>query len=120
MNLHEPLALAAILGIAYGGYACSVVGHQKVDGWPELEVHEHYVSHKDMRDRCGKYTSWATSPEACAEFDLARGRCDIWFSKDFPPADSIKEHERLHCKGFDHVGSTVMREFHAAWKRHRR
>ena len=95
---------------------CTVIGHEKIEGWPELAVTEHYVSHKEMRDRCGKYLGPFSSPEACAEFNLDTKRCDIWFSADFPPAAFIVEHERLHCGGFDHVGETEMRDFLAKWK----
>jgi len=90
--------LAALLS------GCSVMGHVKVDGWPKLEVVEHHVPHKDMRDRCGKYVPALVSPEACAEFNLATGTCDIWFSADFPPAQAIKDHEREHCAGCRRYG----------------
>ena len=54
---------------------------------------------------------------ACAEFDLARGTCDIWLSESFAPRKVI-EHERLHCQGYDHVGASGMRDFltrYRAW-----
>jgi hypothetical protein len=116
MNLHEPIALLTILGVAYGGYACTVIGHEKVEGWPELTVHEHHVSHKEMRDRCNRYAHWSMSPEACAEWNFMDGRCDVWFSTDFPPSKEVIEHERLHCKGFDHVGQTTLRD---SWNQYR-
>ena len=89
--------------------ACTVVGHEKVDGWPELKVVEHHVPHPAMRDRCMRYAPFGASPEACAEFDFANRTCHIWFSSDFPPADWIVRHERLHCAGYDHIGSGNMR-----------
>lgn len=80
--------------------------------WPDLEVLEHFVSHATMRDRCSKYTSWYTSPEACMEVNFAAGTCELWFSADFPPQQFILEHERLHCTGHDHQGDLVLA---AAW-----
>src|SRR5574338_961313 len=84
--------------------ACSVIGHEKVAGWPQLTMVEHYVPNAEMRSRCVKYVGFGVSPEACAEFDFAAHRCDMWFSADFPPPKYIVEHERLHCQGYDHAG----------------
>jgi hypothetical protein len=98
--------------------ACTIVGHEKVAGWPALQMVEHYVPHSEMRERCVQYTGFGMSPEACAEFDLVRRRCDIWYSADFPPGPEIIEHERLHCQGYDHIGGTtlaqILREFSAS------
>jgi hypothetical protein len=96
--------------------ACTIVGHQRVAGWPELAVVEHHVPEAEMRSRCAKYVAFGMSPQACAEFNFALRRCDIWFSADFPPTRSMVEHERLHCQGYDHLGMSTMAELLA---RHR-
>ena len=101
--------ILAIMAALVGG--CSVIGHEKVEGWPELEIVEHYVPHWQMRDKCAPYTGFGMHPEACAQFDLVNAKCHIWFSADFPPQKFIVEHERLHCAGYDHVGSTGMRRY---------
>jgi hypothetical protein len=101
--------ILVVLAAALSG--CSVIGHEKVEGWPQLEVVEHYVPHAEMRDRCAPYVGFGMSPEACAEFDLVRLKCHIWFSADFPPQDFIVKHERMHCAGYDHVGSTGMQRY---------
>jgi len=106
------------LGISLLG-ACTTIGHEKVEGWPQLTVVEHYVPHHVMRDRCVKYTPWGSSPEACAEFNLAEARCDLWFSADFPPPQAFIEHERMHCAGYDHVGESNMRDFLAGFNARR-
>ena len=100
-----PVLLAALLG------ACTTIAHEKVEGWPQLQIVEHYVPHAQMRDRCARYVGFGMSPEACAEFDLAAGKCHIWFSADFPPQRFIVQHERLHCAGYDHAGSTGMQQY---------
>jgi hypothetical protein len=101
--------IAALLVVWLAG--CTAIdGHQQVRGWPKLEVVEHYVPHHVMRDRCVRYTGFGMSPEACAEFNLLENRCDIWYSADFPPQRFIVEHERLHCAGYDHYGSTAMQQ----------
>jgi hypothetical protein len=99
-----------ILLLAAASAACSTVGHEKVEGWPELTIVEHRVSAGEMYDRCRKYVAFGMLPMACAEFNLATKRCDIWFIDGFAPR-SILEHERLHCQGHDHVGETAMRDF---------
>ena len=99
-----------LLLLATAGAACSTVGHEKVEGWPELTIIEHRVSAGEMYDRCRKYVAFGMLPMACAEFNLATKRCDIWFIDGFAPR-SIVEHERLHCQGHDHVGETAMRDF---------
>jgi hypothetical protein len=77
--------------------ACTIIGHEKVEGWPKLTVIEHYVPHREMRDRCVPYTPWGSSPEACAEFNLAARTCNLYFSADFPPPAFFVKHERMHC-----------------------
>jgi len=106
-------AICAVLALLTAG--CSVMGHQKVEGWPALAIVEHYVPHAEMRDRCARYTGFGAMAEACAEFNLVARQCHIWYSADFPPQDWIKEHERLHCAGYDHVGSSGMRLFLQAY-----
>jgi hypothetical protein len=90
---------------------CNAIGHEKVEGWPQLEIVEHYVSHAEMRNRCAPYVGFGMSPEACAEFDLVNRKCHIWFSGEFPPQKFIVKHERMHCQGYDHVGSTGMARY---------
>ena len=96
--------------------ACTTVGHEKVEDWPELEIVEHRVSSAQMYDRCRKYVAFGMLPMACAEFNLATQRCDIWLVEGFAPRP-IVEHERLHCQGHDHVGETSMRDFLTNYRR---
>jgi hypothetical protein len=115
MKRHAAIAVLFPVGLLLGLGACTTVGHEKVEGWPQLTVVEHYVPHHVMRDRCTKYTPWGMSPEACAEFNLVERRCDLWLSADFPPPQAFIQHERLHCAGYDHVGETNMRDFLAQY-----
>jgi hypothetical protein len=99
---------ASVIVLALLATACTVVGHTKVRGWPELKVVEHHVPEAQMRDRCARYMGFGTSPQACTEFYLKLGQCHIWFSADFPPPRHVVEHERLHCRGYDHIGGSTM------------
>ena len=97
--------LAALLS------ACTTIEHQRVEGWPKLEIVEHFVPHREMQDRCVRYVGFGMAPEACAEFDLAARKCHIWYSADSLPLSFVRKHERLHCAGYDHVGSAAMQQY---------
>lgn len=84
--------------------------HERVEGWPELEIVEHHVPAQAMLERCRKYVGFGSVPLACAEFNLVVLRCDIWLNESFAPP-TVVEHERLHCRGYDHVGSTGMARY---------
>ena len=105
--------VAVVCVLVLGG--CSVVGHVKVEGWPDLKIIEHRVPTAEMRDRCVQYADALSSPMACMEFSLWRGECHIWLSADFP-SDSLLEHERLHCRGFDHVGGNTLLRYYDHWQ----
>jgi hypothetical protein len=102
------IAAAALMSVMVSG--CSVIGGERVSGWPELKIIEHHVSHREMRDRCMPYMGVGMSPEGCAEFNFAQSRCDIWLSADFPPPRFVVEHERQHCLGYEHAGENDLRE----------
>lgn len=89
--------------------ACSTMDHVAVPGWPPLAQIIHEVPNAQMRDRCAPFVGLAESPEGCAIFYLPAGECHIWVSADFPRA-GVLDHEKLHCAGFDHAGSTAMAE----------
>ena len=111
---------ASVLLLTLIATACTVIGGERVEGWPALKVVEHRVPHHVMRDRCSRYVGFGHAPEACAEFDFDTKRCDIWYSADFPPQSFIVEHERQHCLGYEHAGEhhmrAVLRAYEAAQK----
>lgn len=99
--------------VALGGFlllaGCGALNEYPVEGWPTLTVVEHHVAESAMRERCSRYVSMGMTPMACAEVDLHAARCDIWYGSGTPPA-YVVEHERMHCQGYDHAGSTTMEE----------
>lgn len=94
---------------------CTVVGHERVAGWPDLAVVEHHVTHAEMRSRCGIFAPAWMNVEACAIFYFDRGECHIVVSRDFPD-ESALEHEHLHCRGYDHIGEKTMAKMLADWR----
>jgi hypothetical protein len=97
------MLLAALLA------GCAVIGREPVAGWPELTIVEHRVSAAQVRARCSKYAGPALLVLGCAEFHLAARRCDIWLIERLSPS-FVVEHERLHCRGYDHAGETALRD----------
>jgi hypothetical protein len=119
MNSKRRLARGAGAGFAALAIsACTMIGHERVSDWPQLAIVEHHVAHAEMRSHCARYAGFGMSPEACAEFNFAQARCDVWYSADFPPPRLVVEHERLHCRGYDHVGeaslSLILARYRAA------
>ncbi len=97
------------------GSGCATIDtHSLTAGWPDLMLIEHHVPHAEMRDRCGIFVPFGSSPEGCAIFKFQDRECHVYVSADFPSA-RVLEHERLHCKGYDHVGSTDMQKMLADW-----
>ena len=117
MVLRAGIALIALL---LTGACATIDQHEKVAGWPELRLVEHYVPDATMRQRCAKYVPFGLFPESCAEFYFDRGECHVWYSREFPPQPYVKEHERLHCQGYAHVGDTSMRDILARYQAQQR
>ena len=108
------LALAAA-GVATFLGGCSTIDPQnRVEGWPDLQVTEFRVAYEEMRSRCDRYVAFGMIPLACAEFNLNARSCHIWLDRDYAPAH-IVEHERMHCSGHDHFGSTHMADMYKQW-----
>jgi hypothetical protein len=87
------------------------------EDFPSLKVAVNYVPHHQMRDICSKYVPAFMSPDACMEWDFNAKTCTIWLSKDFPPHSSVVEHEKLHCKGYDHIGDSTLRDAWTTYKK---
>ena len=96
---------------------CTINSQTRVEGWPKLTVVEHYVPYANLFDQCQKYASLGSVVEACAEFDLRAGRCDIYYNADFPPSQRVIEHEREHCLGHDHIGGTELQDLLDEWRK---
>ena len=82
--------------------------------FPELVVVTHVVPQQVMLEQCAATNR--TGPLACASVDLDTLMCTIWYSADVPPTSEIVEHEQLHCKGYDHVGESTIRDLWQKFK----
>lgn len=117
MYRHRAACVVQLSTVLSALSGCTVVAHDApTPDWPALDVVVHRIPHKDMRNACMQYTHWLNSPEACATVNFKDNRCDVYLSNEFPVA-SHEEHEYMHCKGFDHVGETTLRD---AWLNYRK
>ena len=78
-------------------------------GWPVLEVVEREVDDIGVCDG-----GFGMLVLGCAFADFEAGKCDVYLVKDAP--QWVREHERLHCDGYDHVGSDRVRTVFERWK----
>ncbi len=109
--LRFALLLTASVVLILATTGCSIVGHNRVQGWPKLSVVENKVEHRVMRDHCSKYAPFWADVLACAEINLSEGACTIWYVYE-----TELEHERLHCDGYDHIGGNTLEPLYLAWK----
>lgn len=111
--------LAALLFLS----GCTVIGHVKPPSdWPRLKVVEYHLPHNQMADVCYRYVEvpmWmrlmGANLEGCAVIFFEKNLCEIYVSADFPD-QRVLEHEREHCEGKDHVGTTNLADAWAQWK----
>ena len=98
--------------------ACTTIDAHKAPDvdFPTLNIIEHHVGGDVVLQQCYKYVPlWLKLlggiPEGCAEVYFDLNECHIWVRSDFP-SPSVLEHERLHCKGYDHPGDDTINK---AW-----
>ena len=99
--------------------ACSTIDYaRRVEGWPELTTEVHRVTSAEVRDACSKYSAAFSSAMACSEFLMAEKVCRVWLPNDLPGDTAfLEDHERAHCRGFDHPGSDAMQRMLDEWKK---
>jgi len=91
---------------------CTTIGHQKVEGWPQLTVIEHHVPHYVMRGplrevRAVGYLAGGPAPSSTSR----RAPATSGSAPTSRRRRAFVKHERMHCEGYDHVGETQMRDF---------
>ena len=82
---------------------CSVIDYSKrVEGWPDLKEDLRVVSNEEMYDVCSKF---GPMPLGCVQVWFKPPLCRIWITES---GGYTEEHEKAHCRGYDHIGSTYM------------
>lgn len=117
--------LAAIALVVLSACASAPAGdHRRIDysvpppaDWPELAIEIRDVSPDVMALNCPKTASRISAGRlwGCSAISFCARRCRIFLSvPNEQKRGEVLEHERGHCLGYDHYGSTL---FHDTWAR---
>lgn len=79
--------------------------------WPKLEEKLSYVAAQDLPKFCGPKPAQGHA-EGCSVVHFGYEVCYIYLANKAP---ELLEHERAHCKGYDHVGQAGRSQ--QAWER---
>lgn len=80
--------------------------------WPELEIQVLHLATADFAAACPLLKAGSLG---CAQLDFCARRCSIYLvPMNDPRYTEVLEHERAHCQGYDHPGSSQGRN---AWAR---
>jgi hypothetical protein len=84
--------------------------------WPNLEEKLHYIEAQDFPKFCGR-VPFGYHAHGCSVVRFDYEVCYIYLvQKD----DALLEHERAHCRGYDHVGKGgVSHKALERWKSHK-
>lgn len=111
------LALYLVIALS----ACTAINvHQKPPSdWPKLQVSIHKVGFWEMQKICGgSYLSGVlTQYMGCAWIYFDKGTCEVYYAADDKEsAANVIEHEVMHCEGYDHIGSSTLKDGWEQWK----
>lgn len=89
--------------------------------WPNLTVRVHHGDGGEIIQRCYRYLPlWLKLlgglPLGCALVDFERNECTIFVRGDYPDR-AVLEHEKMHCKGYDHGTDSVLADAWATYKK---
>ena len=90
--------------------------------WPKLTEGVKKVGYWEMQTYCGTsgLSFLLTQSFACALINFNDMTCTIYYAADDETAIYAIEHEETHCKGHDHIGSSLLRDAWSEWKRDNR
>jgi hypothetical protein len=74
------------------------------DDWPKLEERVTYGTVEEVQDWCLMPAAVRKNAFNCALLYFQHGVCMIYLTHR--PIQGALEHERAHCRGYDHIGDT--------------
>lgn len=109
--------LFALLSVAWLS-ACTMIGHRPPPAdWPPLSQTVTYTTMTKVAAACG-IAPWILpfiQIAGCAVPNIPACTCDIYITEsDDYVMDAALDHERDHCRGKDHFGSTYLSDLLAA------
>ncbi len=111
----KPVFIALLLILALG--ACTLINEHKLPpkDWPNLEVTVYETGFSETQEKCGWSVLGAVLVGpilGCAYINFDKMKCDIYLW-----VNSVLDHELLHCKGYDHIGSSRLADYWEQWKK---
>lgn len=76
--------------------------------WPILKKETHIVTTDVVKKHCPAI--WIPKIAACTTVYFQSKLCVTWYVKGWEKDKEVIEHEDKHCQGYDHVGSTQLRD----------
>ena len=111
---------AAVLIPALIVTACTAIDlhNEPPADWPKLTVGVHKLGFWEMQSYCGTsgLMFLVTQSMACAVINFNDMTCTIYYAADDETGAMAIEHEEMHCKGHDHIGSSHLRDAWSEWK----
>lgn len=105
--------IALLLSGAMAGCATTIdMSRPPPPDWPQLEEVVASVPESEVKRVCASANLMVGY--ACTKVVFPERRCYIYLASADP---AVLEHERLHCRGYDHPGEASMRDAWVKWKR---
>ena len=81
--------------------------------WPKLKETVHLVSPQVMGEECAKLGvgGFGAIPFACTNVNFDTMTCTTWLAYE-----ANREHEHMHCLGYDHPGESAYHDYWQRWK----
>ena len=90
--------------------ACAGIDYSKAPpvGWPELDIVVIAQNLKEVQVTCRNDFLPKVQIRACAQANFSSGICRIFTSN--PDNIDLMEHEKAHCRGYDHPYESSIRD----------
>lgn len=109
-------AVIAAALLALTGCAIPINEHRAPPAdWPQLEVtveHKGFVETQELCDWSVAQAILIGPVYGCARITFEDMRCRIYLW-----LNNVLAHELLHCRGYDHYGSSDLRDYWETWKK---
>jgi len=109
-----------ILLIVFILSGCTAIGHKAPpNDWPQLQVSIHKVGFWELQTICGGGGLMVLAFQyfGCAWIYFNDMTCKVYYAADDESGQSVIEHELEHCRGMDHMGSSMLADGWEQWKR---
>jgi len=106
---------AAILAVTLTACTAIDTHRQPPADWPNLEVTVQKVGFWELQRVCGG--NLITQYFGCAWIYFATMVCNVFYAADDESAVYVIEHEKMHCRGHDHIGSSMLADGWEKWKK---